>query len=390
MAPTIGQAKRILWHPLMKDIGTKVGRAFVDSFNISELLIEFRNGCRLQLFGAEGHERVRGSGYDEFICDEADDPRFTDQVFSDTIHPALSDNLGTLIQVGSPKGRGRLYREFCQGQLDSEFYDSDTASCQVTAVQAGIISLAEIERARRLRPARAFRQEYEADFLAPHGIVYDEWNEKVHLCDERDLPSRFDEIIVGVDWGTAARGAMLVIGFDQSVVRDDYGTHRVTRAWVLEEHTHAGMGYDDGGWWALARKIQNKWSPRTWYADPAGGAEGYLRQLENALRSGGRGDVVPANNERAPGIATVREFMHYDEVLKEPPRLRVMRSCTVFRGELAAYRYRAHRTVEDEFVDEPVKVNDHLCDAGRYAMHTHTMKPRNGRSDYGSEDFTQG
>lgn len=383
VGPTAKQAKRLIWRALMRDVRAPGASAFIEpnGINRADLSIRFRNGCCFYVYGAERPEQIRGDGFDLLVVDEADDPNFTESIFDEVIGPALSDQLGRLVQIGSPKGRGRLYKEYRKGQRGDELFDDQYSSIQVTAVEAGIIPPAEIERARRTRPARAFKQEYEAAFNAPHGIVYDEWDEKVHVVDERDLPDSFDEIIVGVDWGTAARGTMLVIGLDRVWVPplDGLAGYEAARGWVLEEHTHAGMGYDDGGWWMVARGIQERWQPRFWYADPAGGSEGYIRQLGNALQGGGRANVVSANNEVGPGIATVREFVHHDAILNEPARLFVLRCCENLRREFSGYRYRAHRTVEDEFVDEPVKHEDHSLDGLRYGLHSHFNVQRGRR-----------
>lgn len=384
-APTLKQAKRLIWRPLMRHLRDPAARQFVDprGINRSDLTIDFRNGARLAIYGAERSEQIRGDGFVEFVADEADDPNYDSAFFDEVVGPALSDELGTLIQIGSPKGRGRLYREFKKGDGASplEQRDATYQSIQVTAVDAGIIDPREIERARRTRPKRAFAQEYEAHFNAPIGIVYDEFTDARHVFSAEPKPEHFKQVIAGVDWGTANRGSMLVIGIDSVYLpeTDDYEAGELARVWVVEEQSHAGVGYDDGGWWRLARDIQAKWNPSRWYADPAGGSEGYLRQLRGAL-SGTGANVVSADNQVNPGIAAVQEFMRLDEIAdRSPQRFFVHDSCRWLRQELGEYRWRSHSSLEDEFVDEPIKQNDHSADALRYALFTHFYKPH-GRS----------
>jgi hypothetical protein len=381
IGPTLKQAKRLIWRALMRDLQAPEARSFLAprGVNRSDLTIDFANGCRFCVYGAERPEQIRGDGFDELVVDEGDDPNFDDAIFNDVIGPALSDQLGTLAQLGSPKGRGRLCREWRKGQESSpdEERDATYESIQVTAAQAGIIAPSEIARAKRIRPPRSYRQEYEASFEAPVGIIYDEWDECVHVVSS--IPERFEEVIAGVDWGTANRGAMLPIGIDRVVLpeTEEYDECELARAWVLDEESHAGMGYDDDGWWRVARQIQQRWHPTRWYADPAGGREGYLRQLRNAL-AGSDGppvEVVPADNQVGPGIAAVEALLHHDEVIGDPPRLLVHERCKWLRKEIADYRWRAHATVEDEFTDEPVKSNDHCCDGTRYAVFTHLYAP---------------
>lgn len=385
MAPTLGQAKRLLWRPLMQDLRDPAARAFITGKpNHSELFVEFRTGVRLYLYSAEAYERVRGDGFKLFVTDETDDPLFSDEVFDEAIHPALSDNLGELYQLGTPKGRGRLYREYRKGQPSSpaEVRDPDYDSIQVTSLEAGIIPRSEIERARRTRPSRAFAQEYLATFNAPVGLVYDAWNEARHVVNASKVPAldELDEVIVGVDWGTAKRGSMVVLGLDRVWIppSEDYDGCELPRVWLLEEHSEAGLAYADRsgdrpGWWSIGRDIQRRWRPTRWYCDPAGGSEeeteaeaaGYLLQLQRALHQvDNRVQVLPGDNRVSLGISAVQGFLHYDDVLLEPPRLFVLDTCTTTIGEFNGYRWTSNRNLEGEYEERPVKQNDHCVAAG--------------------------
>jgi hypothetical protein len=395
VGPTLKQAKRLIWTALIRDLRDPSARQFLARRpNHSELAIEFRNGCRLQVYGAERPEGIRGEGFDLLCVDEADDPNYTEALFDEIIHPALSDQIGTLIQIGSPKGRGRLYREYRKGQDSSPAgeRDPDYESRQVTAIEAGLLDPKEIERARRARPPRAFRQEYEASFEAPIGIIYEEWSPSVHVVSDAGLPRSFDEIIASKDWGTSNRGTMLIQGIDRVIIppRDEYDAPiELARATVLEEVSESGVGYDDDGWWKIARRLQKKWSPSTWYADPAGGLEGYIRQLQQALR-GARGNprVVAADNEIRPGISAVQQLMHHDPVLDEPPRLLVHESCKWTCKEMEVYRWKPVRGTDNEYTDEPLKTSEiQALDALRYGAYSHLWQPHGrGRNRAGLDE----
>lgn len=391
-APTLKQAKRLIWLPLMRDLRDPAASQFISHVNRSDLRIEFRNGSMLFVFGAEAPEGIRGGdpGWTEFWCDEADDPNFDSTFFNEILEPALSDQEGTLGQIGSPKGRGRLWREFRKGDSGSPdaMRDSHYSTIQVTAAQAGIIKAAELARAKAKLPARAYRQEYEASFEAPIGVIYDEWDEKTHVIRGAvPVAEEFDSIIGMVDWGTANRGAMLIGGIDRISLpeTDDYEGGEFVRVTLLDEESHTGTGYDDDGWWRIARNLQDKWRPTVWYADPAGGLEGMIRQLGNAL-AGYRTKVVPADNQVRPGIAAVQQIMHHNSELGEPARLRVHESCKWTIQEIGDYRWRPHPTIDEEFTDEPVKVNDHCMDAMRYGVFSHLFKPAGRKSGHSLEE----
>lgn len=408
MAPTLEQARRLFWRPLMDDLRDPAARQFiVGRPNSQRMTLEFVTGTRLYVYSAEAHERVRGDGFKRFITDETGDPLFTDEVFDETLDAALGADRGQLIEIGTPKGRGRFYREWRKGQRTHKEYDSDYASCQVTARQAGIIPPDVIDRAQKSKPKRAFQQEYEAKFNAPLGLIYDEWHEPTHVVPSSQIPEQFDEIVVGVDWGIAKRGAMIVAGIDRVFVPggDDYEDCEQPRVWILEEHTHAGLGYNDAGWWKTARQIQRRWNPSRWYCDPAGGkhdedearAAGLLRQLADVLSNVTRAaEVVAADNRVGPGISTVQAFMHFDHDLGEPPRLRVLDSCKVLIDEFGKYSWASTRgrsdAAEDDgdtYEEKPRKVNDHCVDSVRYLTHSHFYGKRRvigGRNDVGHED----
>lgn len=406
MAPTLGQAKRIFWRPLMQDLRVPEARQFVAKVNNADLMVEYKSGTRLYLYSAEAYERVRGDGFKLFITDETDDPLFTDEVFDEAIYPALSDNRGSLIQLGTPKGRARLCREFKKGQSSDPTFDPLYDSIQVTAIEAGLIPPEEIERARRSRPTRAFQQEYCATFNAAIGLVYDEFDRNVHV--KHGMPpslEHFAEVIVGVDWGIVNRGTMLVIGIDYVDVEatDEYEAEQMPRAWVLEEFTYAGKPYSysadsNFGWWTLAQRIQREYQPTRWYCDPSGGdaeetdakAAGYLRQLQEALSGvDRRAKVIAADNSITHGISAVASFVHHAPSFGEPPRLFIMGAkCANLITEFESYRWQSARGAEDEFEERPVKKGDHSIDSCRYALHTHfySKRRKSGRNNAGFDD----
>lgn len=411
MAPTLEQARRLFWRPLMEDLRDPAARQFVvGKPDKQRMCVEFVTGTRLYVYSAEAHERVRGDGFKRFLTDESDDPLFTPEVFDETIWPALAEYEGQLVQPGTPKGRGRLYREWRKGQRSTPEKDRDPkyASCQVTALQAGIIPPAEIEEARAKRPKRSFQQEYEARFNAPLGLIYDEWNPTRHVVPASRIPDldEMEFVGVGVDWGVAKRGSMVVFGVDSVYVpaNDDYDESYLPRIWAIEEHSAAGVPYTDAGWWKTARKIQQTYRPSAWYCDPAGGSDvesdakaaGLLRQLADALSTVDNRDelVVAADNRVGPGISMVQGFLHYDDVLGEQPRLLVSDSCAHLIDEFGKYQWASGRAArsgddEDAYEERPLKRNDHSADCTRYFAHTHFGKRGRralGRNDAGFDD----
>lgn len=392
MAPTRSQAKRLLWRPLMQDLADPAALRLVRDIDRSDLAIEFCSGTWLRLFSAEAYERVRGDGNKAFLADEADDPKYTQDVFDEAIAPSLSVDEGQLVQVGTPKGKGRLYGEWKKGDPRSSEKDLDYISCQVTAAEAGIIPKEEIERARRLRPPRAFRQEYEASFETAGIYIFDEFKHSEHVIRSHTLPRRFDEVVISVDWGEAKRGNMTVHGIvyprkdADGDELDDLPT-----VYTIEEHSHERMPYTSDGWWKIARAIQDRWAPSKWICDPAQTIETYRDKLRFVLekwareRDGRRTPkVIAADNAVRSGISTVQEFLHYSgysgDLIKsafyESPHLFIVEDgpypCDNLIRTMPKYAWKRLRgaSESDEPEEVPVKADDHECDSLRYCLHT--------------------
>lgn len=98
VAPLLKQAKQVSWDYL-KDFTRPIPDIRI---NESELRVDFPWGARIQLFGADNGDAMRGLYLDGVIMDEYADmsPRF----FSEIIRPALSDRQGWAIFIGSAKG----------------------------------------------------------------------------------------------------------------------------------------------------------------------------------------------------------------------------------------------------------------------------------------------
>jgi hypothetical protein len=394
MAPTLGAAKRYLWRPLMQDVLDPAAQHLIRDINRSECMIEFASGSRLMLFSADAYERVRGEGFKGFITDETADPNFKPEVFDEAIHPALSADQGQLVQLGTPKGKDRFYAEWKKGDPKNPDKKAHYISCQVTAIEAGIIPREEIDEARDNRPGRAFRQEYEASFENVGTYIYDEFNETLHVIDLWQLPDRFDEIAVGVDWGVAKRGVMLVIGIVYPKDEDEFGiVDDLPTLYVIEEHAHSQVSYTSSGWWKIAEEIQNRLAPDYWIYDPAQTIDEHADHLKFVLRDWAKGNskrtmprVIAANNAVRPGIATVQEFLHYSGYAGTrirsanycPPHIFITRTekgpkkCENLRFMLPKYQWKKLRGASeaDEPEEIPVKKEDHELDALRYVAHT--------------------
>jgi phage terminase large subunit len=75
--------------------------------NEAELRIDFPNGARIRLFGAETADSLRGLYFDAVVLDEPAD--FPMNAWSSVIRPAISDRQGKATFIGTPKGKNLFW-----------------------------------------------------------------------------------------------------------------------------------------------------------------------------------------------------------------------------------------------------------------------------------------
>lgn len=154
IAPQLNQAKDVAWsylkHYALKVPGTGV--------NESELFVEFPNGARVRVYGADNPDRLRGIYLDGVVMDEVADMK--PEVWDEVVLPTLTDRQGWALFIGTPKGVNRF----------SELYDRATGPHWFRRLfdvySTDALPPDEIELARQSMPESAFRQEYLCDFTA--------------------------------------------------------------------------------------------------------------------------------------------------------------------------------------------------------------------------------
>lgn len=127
--------------------------------NESELRVDFPNGSRIQLFGADNADALRGLYFDYLIADEYGD--WKPSVWNYVIRPSLADRQGKAIIIGTPKGRNQFFEAYIRAQKDS-----DSLALLIPAETSGILPDSELAALRKELSEDAWRQEMECDFDA--------------------------------------------------------------------------------------------------------------------------------------------------------------------------------------------------------------------------------
>lgn len=155
VAPTYGQAKRVAWDYLLDY--TRPLKAIKNS---SELRIDFHNGKRISLYGADNPDSLRGIYLDGVIIDEIAD--VNPSIFNEILRPALSDRMGWCMFIGTPKGNNH-FKELRDRALESP---EGWGCLEFRASQTGLIPDEELKAAKREMGEDKYAQEFECSFDA--------------------------------------------------------------------------------------------------------------------------------------------------------------------------------------------------------------------------------
>jgi len=129
--PTRVQAKVVAWDKL-KFYADQVG----GKPNESELLYRLPNGNKVQLFGADDPDSMRGPAFSGLSFDEySQQPK---NIFSEVLSKALGDHLGYAIFLGTIKGKDHLYQRYEADKDDPECFTLYQNIDQSLATEEGI------------------------------------------------------------------------------------------------------------------------------------------------------------------------------------------------------------------------------------------------------------
>lgn len=162
IAPLYKQAKAVAWDYLQYFTKPIPGV----TYNIAELRADFPNGARIQLFGADNPDALRGIYLDGVVLDEV--AQMPPKAWSEVIRPALSDRHGWALFIGTPKGHNLFYDMYKHAQNTQGWY-ADVYPVSRT----GILPQAELDDARAAGMSEdEYNQEFECSFSAAIAGAY--------------------------------------------------------------------------------------------------------------------------------------------------------------------------------------------------------------------------
>jgi len=166
VAPTQGQARDIMWQTLME-----LGHPVIAGSHINNLQIKLVNGTMISLKGADRPETMRGVSLGFLVMDEYADMK--PEVWEQILRPALADQKGRALFIGTPMGRNHFYELYKYAELgDDETYKS----WHFTSYDNSMLDSGEIDIAKKSMSSYAFRQEFMASFEARGSEMFkEEW-----------------------------------------------------------------------------------------------------------------------------------------------------------------------------------------------------------------------
>lgn len=184
------------------------------------------------------------------------------------------------------------------------------------------------------------------EWAVAHGLIYDGYDHD-NLYEHPQEPPNY--YIVGVDYGTTNATAAVLVG-----VRPTRWPQLTVEAEYYYDSAKRGRSKADD---ELAQDIKDFIGYRntsTIYVDPAAAS------LKIALRNINL-PVVDANNDVLPGIKITSKFVSNKNLV-------IHKSCSTLIEHIQSYSW--DPKAADRGEDKPLKVNDHICDALRYACYS--------------------
>ena len=164
VAPTQGQARDIMWDMLLE-----LGHSVIASSHVNNLQIKLVNGATIALKGADRPETMRGVSLKFLVMDEYADMK--PEVWEQILRPALADQKGSAMFIGTPMGRNHFYDLYNYACISD---DESFGGYHFTSYDNPLLDPKEIEAAKKSMSVFSFRQEFMASFEAQGSELFKE------------------------------------------------------------------------------------------------------------------------------------------------------------------------------------------------------------------------
>tara|TARA_Y100000310_G_scaffold337326_1_gene424128 strand:- start:2405 stop:3463 length:1059 start_codon:yes stop_codon:yes gene_type:complete len=127
-------------------------------YHETELRVDLPGKRRIQCFGADAYQNLRGMRFDGIVVDEI---ALMPPAIWEVLRPALADRKGWLIAIGTPAGHNAFFDLYDNARNSKDWY-----SAIFKASETNIIDDEELEGSKKLMSPEQFEQEFECSFDA--------------------------------------------------------------------------------------------------------------------------------------------------------------------------------------------------------------------------------
>jgi phage terminase large subunit len=289
-------------------------------FRYTDFIYTFKNGSYIELFGLEDPDKAKGPARDILFVNEAN-----------LISKALFDQL--LIRT-----TGQSFLDWNPADFISWVYEvaDNPKNKRIHSTYLNNISNLSESQIRNIEQYKDLPDDFmwKVYGLGERGsakeIIYTQWKQYDEAPD--------GDVFYGLDFGYVHPAALIKV------------THHEGQNYFEEIVYQSGLTLSD-----LSRLIKEKLPERaTIYADAA-----EPKSIEELYRQGF--NIKPAQKDVWAGIVKMKSYpinLHYNS--------------KNLRREFMSYKWKKDKN--DNVIEEPVKANDDLMDACRYAVFTHLTK----------------
>lgn len=352
IAPTFQQARDIAWAQLKK-----VCKPVTKSTNEQRLEIVVQNskGTKSQILlrGWESVETLRGQKFAFIVIDEVASMRDFNVSWSEVLRPTITDTQGSVLFISTPKGFNHFYDLYNMELKHEDWKSFHFTTYDNPTIPEGVGPKGRLKALEKeLAIARSeigetrFAQEYLAEFAKVEGLVYQEFDRKVHVVDKE--PESVIETLLGVDFGFTNPCAVI------TVKRDYDNNFWITNEWYKRGKTER----------EIAEQIKGT-EHNAVYADPENPSA--IKVLTddgiNVM------EVIKGRGSVLSGIDKVRSLLLQKKLF-------IHKSCANVISEFESYAYpdkKNNSNFNRNEKENPIKENDHSMDAIRYVISMNVM-----------------
>lgn len=170
--------------------------------------LDLENGSQIEFRSAGKEDGLVGEGINFLVIDEAS--MVAERAWKKEMRPTLSDTMGRMLAISTPKGQNWFHDYFQRGQSDADEF-SDVASWRASTYTNPHIPDSEVDAAREELPTRIFEQEYLAKFIDDSGGVFEKVRERI--VEEYDWTTVRGEppYFIGVDFARMQNWTVIVV-----------------------------------------------------------------------------------------------------------------------------------------------------------------------------------